>query len=149
MSRILSFQREFRGKLLDGTKVSTIRNHKRPLKVGEIVQVYCPSPRSGHGEKLFDAEIEGVEFPLFLIMRTCHVGAWIEVYFGRRKATNEECENLAGIEGFDCFSAYPDKHSFESFFFEKLEEGKITIFTHYLFKKVSKAQLQEEEWFGV
>lgn len=55
--RILSFQKEFKDKLLDGTKISTIRRHKLPHKAGDFVQIWCPSPRSGHGEKLFEAKI--------------------------------------------------------------------------------------------
>jgi len=55
--RILSFQKEFKDKLLSGVKISTMRKHKRPMNVGETVQIWCPSPRTGKGKKLFNARI--------------------------------------------------------------------------------------------
>ena len=55
--RILSFKKQFKEKLNTGRKTSTLRKHKKPHKQGDMVQIYCPSPRSGKGEKLFNAKI--------------------------------------------------------------------------------------------
>lgn len=132
--RILSFHKQFKGKLVEKIKYSTIRDHKKPHKEGDIVQIYCPSPRSGKGEKLFDAEIYKVLKPT-LFMKTCSAGNWIELYYGILKQTNEVCELIAYIEGFDRFVAYPGEFSFEGFFFDHLELNKPKEFTQYLFRE--------------
>jgi len=93
--RILSFKNGFKEKLLDGTKYSTMRKHKKPHKQGDFVQIYCPSPRSGKGEKLFNAEIQLVQNVLF--------NAWESSVSISDNLNDEEKEFLAKSEGFDNF----------------------------------------------
>jgi len=128
--RILSFQKEFKDKLLSGAKVSTMRVHKRPHKVGEIVQVYCPSPRSGKGVKLFDAEILKVEKAELCEMDT---GEEIcqEVVINDKRLDCYQEHSLAIKEGFEDIQSL-----FRWFLFHNKDLLKPQVFTRYVFKKV-------------
>ena len=125
--RILSFQKEFKDKLLSGTKVSTMRVHKRPHKEGDIVQVWCPSPRSGHGKKLFVAKIRAVQkveisFKVYMTER-CP-----ELIHNNLRVDGESLEDMAYMEGF--------YDSWEMFgWFETRYGSEPKEFTRYVFRK--------------
>lgn len=46
---LLTFKQEFKEKLLNGEKKQTIRWSRQP---GEILHIWCPTPRTGRGIKL-------------------------------------------------------------------------------------------------
>lgn len=46
---MLTFRQEFKEKLLNGEKRQTIRWSRQP---GEILHIWCPTPRTGRGVKL-------------------------------------------------------------------------------------------------
>lgn len=121
--RILGFQKRFKDVLMSGAKTSTIRDHKNPLKVGEMVQVWCPSPRSGKGKKIFEAEVLYRE-PMILSKFSVY-----SVFIDHERWWSPRVEELAKEEGFTTGLEMKE-------FFEKehdLTGGK--LFSRYCFRK--------------
>ena len=133
MSRILSFQNEFKEKLLSGMKYSAMRVHKRPHEVGEIVQIYCPSPRSGYGNKLFDATIQTASKAIIFyeLKNLNDLNASIFLDGCPVSLCRSDAILIAKSEGFSSIKAM-----FE-FFWKKYHTGYLEL-TRYTFEKYSE-----------